>query len=69
MSAITPRQEAAFSNYKDAVEAYWLVKQRVVTNNEESKARWQAIQHHRDLLDNAEDELFASIVDDMPERP
>lgn len=66
MSAHTPRQEEAFSLYKQAVELYWLAKNRPVLTNEEAKARWAEIRSCKDAVDNAHDGLFASIVDEMP---
>lgn len=65
MSDHTPRQEEAFSRYKSAVADYWKAKTRPVFDNEQAKARWADIQRLRELRENAEDELFASIVDDM----
>lgn len=67
MSEHTPRQEAAFVRYKLAVEEYWTHKRSNHETTEAGRHSWAAhCRHLRDLVDNSEDELFASIIDDLP---
>jgi hypothetical protein len=53
----------AYEEYRSAAELLWRAKQRPVTNGDEARARWQEIQEYSGRLKEAEDGLWASVID------
>ena len=62
---LTPRQEAAFTGYVIALERVTHLKQVRVITGDEARERWARLSEAQQKFRDAQEELDASVIDEI----